>query len=164
MKKVIVQAAFVLLAVVLVSCNSDKGAVKKTSEEFLSALVAGDFAKSQALTTPETQAKWGDFLQQISDNMDQSAKDVISSSVITVSDVTIEGDKAEAVCSTAIPYFVQQTTVLHLSKVDGKWLINEPGAVVFDRVRVVEDVVGLDVNMSADSLAVGVDTVAAKVK
>ncbi len=154
MKKIVSLSSFVLFAMIfLASCNSDKKAVKDTAETFLKAIIAGDFAKSQSLVTPETHEKWGDFLQIVADNLDQETKELIKTSQIKVSDIVVTGNDAEVICTEKIPYFAQESTVLHLKKVDGKWLINEPNAIVLDRVKLDEDLIGIDVDMSPDSIA-----------
>lgn len=150
MKNYLLLTGFILFAgLTITSCKeSDEQQVKKNSEQFLSAIISGNFEKAKELTTVETQNKWGDFVKFVSENMTQEKKNLIAKSKIDVSEVKVQGETAEALCSATIPYFALETTILHLKKVDGKWLIDEPGAIVTDviKLKIEEDVRVLDVD------------------
>lgn len=152
MKKMSLSTVTLIVAIiVMVSCSeSEEKKVKTTAEDFLTALLNGDLDKAGTLTTTETHQKWGDFAKVV-----QEFGPGAIPAKINVSDVKVNGEDAEVLCSATIPYFAKETTILHLKKENGVWLVNEPNAIVTDIVKVEETVISLDV----DSVGIITDSV-----
>ncbi len=130
MKKILLNL-IVFMAFLLVSCGkSDKALVKETGEKFITSLLAGDLTTAKTLVTPATSEKWGGTAEFLDEVLTPEIKTALQSAQSRVSDVKVKGDEAEAVLTVAIPALVGEVTVLHFKRIDGKWLINEPGLLV----------------------------------
>ncbi len=164
MKKAVGQLVIITMTLfMLSSCGkSDSDLVKETGENFLSALVDGDLTTAKQYVTEATSEKWGDTAEVLSDVLTPEEKATIQTLTVDVSSIKVNGDEAEAICTVAIPFFRQDITVLHFKKVNGKWLVNEPGVIV--KEVLTEDTVVLDTDsIPADSTKIAVADTAKKV-
>ncbi len=146
MKKIVSQLAIlVFVLAVFSSCGkSNSEQVKETGEKFLSALTSGDLATARQLVTPATFEKWGDATQVIDDILTPEQKVAAQSLGIQVESIKVNGDEAEALTTITIPYFRKDITVLHFKKIDGKWLVNEPGIIVKEVIRENLEIINAD--------------------
>ncbi len=131
MKKVLLYSAVAIIVVSIFSCaKSDHALVKKTGEQFIEALLTDDLTTARSLVTTATSEKWGSTANFLSDVLTPEWKTTLRTAQSRISDVKVNGDEAQATVAIAIPSLVGEVTVLHFKKVDGKWLINEPGILV----------------------------------
>lgn len=118
------------------SCaKSDRAMVKETGEKFIEAILSGDLATAKSLVTPATSEKWGNTAKFLEDILTPEWKASLKAAQTRISDVKVTGNDAEATVAIAIPALVGEVTVLHFKKVDGKWLINEPGILVREVIK-----------------------------
>ncbi len=131
MKKFLSYTIVVLFAFMLTSCaKSDKVMVKETGEKFITALLSEDLATARSLVTPVTSEKWGNTVDFFDDILTPEWKATLETAQSKVGDVKVTGDEAQATVAVAIPALVGEVTVLHFKKINGKWLVNEPGILV----------------------------------
>ncbi len=136
MKNVLLYPIIIVMIFILGSCaKSDKTLVKETGEKFMIALLAGDLATANTLVTPATSEKWGATARFLDDVLTPEWKAELEKAQSKVSDVEVSGDEAYATVAVAIPALVGEVTVLHFKKVNGKWLIDEPGILVREVVK-----------------------------
>ncbi len=142
MKKVLFYAVFACSIMFVISCSkSDKELVKKTGEKFMTALISRDSVTVNSLVTPETAQKWkGSFDLVLSPELLTR----LSSVQTQVSDVVVNGEEAQAIIAVAIPSEIGEVTTLNFKKVNGKWLVNQPGILVKEVVE--EETVIIDVD------------------
>lgn len=131
MKNLLIYSSIVLMMFAFMSCaKSDRVLVKETGEKFVEALLTGDLVTAKSLVTSATSDKWGETARFLDDMLTPEWKATLKTAQSKVSDVKVTGDEAQATIAIGIPALVGEVTVLHFKKVEGKWLINEPGILV----------------------------------
>lgn len=129
-------AVAMMIPLMFTSCGkSDEVLVREAGENFLSALIDGDLESAKQYVTPATSEKWGGASQMLSDILTPESKASMQSVAVKIGEVKVTGDTAEAVCAVTIPFFMEDISVLHFKKTDGKWLVNEPGIIVKEVIR-----------------------------
>lgn len=110
-------AAVIMLAVGLVSCNSNTP--KAAADKFLTSFYHMDYKEAKTVSTEETK-KMLDMIEQFSTMIPDSAKANAKKIKVTIKDVKEEGEKA------VVTYTTSENTTeskLDMIKQEGKWLV-----------------------------------------
>ncbi|RYD58618.1 MAG: DUF4878 domain-containing protein [Sphingobacteriales bacterium] len=110
-------AAVVLLAIGLVSCNTNTP--KATADKFLNSFYHMDYKEAKTVSTEETK-KMLEMIEQFATMMPDSARENAKKVKINIKDVKEEGDKATVVYTTSEN---TSESKLDLIKQEGKWLV-----------------------------------------
>lgn len=130
MKKILIPLLFVSVILFAACDGSDKDLVKKTGEDFVTAVLADNFTEFRTLVTPVTSEKWGTVNYHHYAILSPETKAKLQAAQPRVSDIQINGRDAQLTLAVALPGETGEIKVLHLTKIGRAWFINEPGLLV----------------------------------
>ncbi len=130
MKKILCLPVFAVTMLLAACTGSDKTLVQEAGDKFIAAVIADDFTTFRSMATPETFEQWGTVNYHHYAILGTEKKERLQETYPFVSNVTVNGNEAQAALSTGIPAKDGEITVLHFKKIGRVWFIHEPGLLV----------------------------------
>lgn len=128
MQKIILCVVLFTAAISLTACyDSDEKLVQERGEDFIAALMADNFPEYRTMVTPETFDKWATTAYPQTLELPAEEKAKLQANPPEVSDVKVNGRKAQATLSTGLPSEQGEITILHFRKIGRVWFVDEPG-------------------------------------
>ncbi len=131
MKKILC-SVLAVTAIFFSACTggSDKDLIQNVSDKFITAVIADDFTEFRTMVTPETFEKWGTTRYHHYAVLSPETKAKLQSAKPLITNIVINGGKAQVTLPVGLPSENGEITVLHFKKIGRVWFIDEPGILV----------------------------------